>query len=137
MPSWPFQLEGKVFDGVEVIPASHVNMQDKILDLDPWVCRAVVCLYVHRFKALWEFMVQYFFGEAQGVSSPSVSGRVVACSRLFLCPELILNWYLASMSVWVTMVLRWGGSSRPIYVLGNVAEIQNFLCITKINLWRD
>ena len=51
-------------------------------------------------------MVQYFFGEAQGVSSPSVSGRIVACSRLLLCSGLIPNWYLAFMSVWVTIVLR-------------------------------
>ena len=112
--SWSLQLEGKVFDGVEVIPTSHVNMQDKILDPDPWVCRSVVCLYVHRFKALWEFMVQYFFGEAQGVSSPSVSGRVVACSRLLLCPVLIPNWYLACMSVWVTIVPLWGVSFRSL-----------------------
>ena len=88
MSSWPFQLEGKVFDGVEVIPTSHVDMKDKILNPDPGVCHSVICLYVHRFKTLWEFMVQYFFGEAQGVSSPSVSGRTVACGRLLLCPGL-------------------------------------------------
>ena len=64
MSSWSFQFEGKVFDGVEVIPTSHVNMQDEILDLDPWVYRSVVCLYVHRFEALREFMVQYFIGKA-------------------------------------------------------------------------
>ena len=114
MSSWSLQLEGKVFDGVEVIPTSHVNMQDKILDPDPWVCRSVVCLYVHRFEALWEFMVQYFFGEAQGVSSPSVSGRAVAYSRLLLCPLFIPNWYLACMSVWVTIVPRRGVSFRSV-----------------------
>ena len=64
MSSWSLQLEGKVFDGVEVILTSHVNMQDKILDPDLWVCGAIVCFYVHRFEALWEFMVQYFFSEA-------------------------------------------------------------------------
>ena len=97
MSSWSLQLEGKVFDGVEVIPTSHVNMQDKILDPDPWVCRSVVCLYVHRFKTLWEFMVQYFFGEAQGVSSPSVSGRVVECHWHVVVSgiysELVSDWY--------------------------------------------
>ena len=113
MPSWSLQFEGEVFDGVKVIPTSHVNMQYKILDSDPWVCRAVVCFYVHRFKALWEFMVQYFFGEAHGVCSPSVSGRVVACSRLMLCPVLIPYWYLACMSVWVTIVPRRGVSFNP------------------------
>ena len=114
MSSWSLQLEGKVFDGVEVIPTSHVNMQDKILDLDPWVCRSVVCLYVHRFKTLWEFMVQYFFGEAQGVSSPSVFGRAVACRRLLLCPVFVPNWYLVGMIVLVTIVPRRGVSFRSI-----------------------
>ena len=75
---------------MEVIPTSHVYVQDKVLDPDHWVCHSVVCLYVHRFKALWEFVVQYFFGEAQGVSSPFVSGRVVdavgcCCVRCWLC----------------------------------------------------
>ena len=114
MLSWSLQLEGKVFDGVEVIPTSHVNMQDKILDPDPWVCRAIVCLYVHRFETLWEFMVQYFFGEAQGVSSPSVSGHVVACGRLLLCPVFIPNWYLAGMIILVTIVPRRGVSFRSV-----------------------
>ena len=93
---------------------SHVNMQDKILDPDPWVCCSVVCLYVHRFKALWEFMVQYFFGEAQAVSSPSVSRRAVACGRLLLCPEFIPDWYLACVSVWVTIFLRRGVPFRSV-----------------------
>ena len=64
MPSWSLQLEGKVFDGVEVVPTSHVDMQDKILNPDPGVCCSVICLYVHRFKILWKFVVQYLFGEA-------------------------------------------------------------------------
>ena len=34
--SWSLQLEGKVFDGVEVIPTSHVNMQDKMYYLSPF-----------------------------------------------------------------------------------------------------
>ena len=33
MPSWSLQLEGKVFDGVEVVPTSHVDMKDKILHI--------------------------------------------------------------------------------------------------------
>ena len=56
MPSWSFQLEGQVFDGVEIISASHVDMDDKVLDLDPRVCRSVVCLYVYGFKSLWKFL---------------------------------------------------------------------------------
>ena len=59
-------------------------------------------------------MVQYFFGEAQGVSSPSVSGRDVACRRLLLCPVLIPNWYTIGMIVLVTIVPRRGVSFRSI-----------------------
>ena len=114
MSSWSLQLEGKVFDGVEVIPTSDVNMQDKILDLDPWVCGAVVCFYVHRFDALWEFMVQYFFDEAQGVSSPSIYGRAVACRGLLLCPVFISDWYPIGMIVLVTIVPRRGVSFRSV-----------------------
>ena len=114
MSSWSLQLEGKVFDGVEVVPTSHVDMQDKIINPDPGVCRSVICLYVHGFETLWEFVVQYLFGEAQRVSSPSVSGHVVACRRLLLCPVLIPNWYSISLIILVTVVLHWGVSSRSI-----------------------
>ena len=93
---------------------SHVDMQDKILNLDPGVCHSVICLYVHRFKTLSKFVVQYLFGEAQRVSNPSVSGRVVACRWLLLCPVLILNWYPIGLIVLVTIVLRRGVSSRSI-----------------------
>ena len=99
---------------MEVVPTSHVNMQDKILNPDPWVDRSVVCLYVDRFKTLWKFMVQYFFGETQGVGSPSVSGRAVACRRLLLCPVLIPNWYLVGMIVLVTIVPCRGVSFRSV-----------------------
>ena len=114
MPSWSLQLEGKVFDGVEVVPTSHVDMKDKMLNPDPGVCRSVICLYVHGFKTLWKFVVQYLFGEAQRVSSPSVSGHVVACCRLLLCPVLIPNWYSISLVVLVTIILRRSMSSRSI-----------------------
>ena len=64
MSSCPLQLEGNVFDGVEVVPMSHVDMKDKILNPDPRVCHSVICLYVHGFETLWKFVVQYLFGEA-------------------------------------------------------------------------
>ena len=38
------------------------------------------------------------------MGSPSVSGRVVACRRLLLCPVLILDWYLVGMTVLVNIV---------------------------------
>ena len=108
MPSWSFQLEGKVFNGVEVIPTSHVDMKDKILNPDPRVCRSIICLYVHGFESLWKFVIQHLIGEAQRVHSPSVSGHVVACCRLLLCPVLIPNWYLISVIILVTIVPRRG-----------------------------
>ena len=114
MPSWPFQIEGKVFNGVEVIPTGHVDVEDKIFNPDTRVCRSVICLYVHGFETLWKFMVQYLFGEAQRVSGPSVSGHVVACCRLLLCPVLSPNWYPISMIILVTIVLHRGVSSRSI-----------------------
>ena len=64
MPSWSFQLEGRVFDGVEIISASHVDVKDKVLNLDPRVYRSVVCLYVHGFESLWKFVIQHLIGEA-------------------------------------------------------------------------
>ena len=79
MPSWFFQLEGQVFDGVEIISASHVDVKDKVLNPDPRVCRSVVCLYIHGFKSLWKFMIQHLIGEAQGVRGTPVFGCVVAC----------------------------------------------------------
>ena len=114
MPSWSLQFEGEVFDGVKVIPMSHMYVQDKVLDPDPWVCRSVVCLYVHMFKALWEFMVQYFISKAQGVSSPSVSGRVVAYRRLLLCSVFILNWCLVVIIVSTAIVPCRGVSFRSV-----------------------
>ena len=64
MPSWSFQLEGQIFDGVEIISTSHVDMKDKVLDPDPKVRRSVVCLYVHGFESLWEFVIQHLIDEA-------------------------------------------------------------------------
>ena len=66
MSSWSFQLEGKIFDGVEIVPMSHVYVKDKILNPDPRVCRSVVCLYIHGFKSLWKFMIQHLIGESTG-----------------------------------------------------------------------
>ena len=62
--SWSFQLEGPVFDGVEIVSASHMDMEDEVLNPDPRVCRSVVCLYVHGFESLWKFVIQHLIGEA-------------------------------------------------------------------------
>ena len=78
MPSWSFQLEGQVFNGMEIISASHVDVKDKVLYPDPGVCRSVICLYIQGFKSLWKFMIQHLIGEAQGVRATPVFGCVVA-----------------------------------------------------------
>ena len=93
---------------------SCLYVKDKILNPDPGVCRSVICLYVHGFETLWEFVVQYLFGEAQRVSGSSVSGHVVGCCPLLLCPVLILNWYSISMIVLVTIILHRSVSSRSV-----------------------
>ena len=114
MPSWSFQLEGKVFDGMEVIPMSHVYVKNKIFNPDPRVCRSVVCLYIHGFESLWKFKIQHLIGEAQGVHNPSVYGRVAACCRLVLLLVLVPDWYSISMIVVVTIIPRRSMSSGPV-----------------------
>ena len=64
MPSWSFQLEGQVFNGVEVVSARHTDMEDEVLNPDPRVCRSVVRLYVHGFESFWKFVIQNLVDEA-------------------------------------------------------------------------
>ena len=63
MPSWSFKLAGQVLNGMEIISASHMDMEDKVLNPDPRVCGPVVLLYVHWFESFWEFVVQHLIGE--------------------------------------------------------------------------
>ena len=63
MPSWSFKLEGQVLDGVEIISASHMDMEDKVFNPDTRVYGPVVRLYVHWFESFWKFVVQHLIGE--------------------------------------------------------------------------
>ena len=81
MPSWSFQLEGQVFDGVEIVSASHMDVKNKVINPDYRVCRFVVCPDVYGFEPLWKFMIQHLIGEAQGVCDTPVFGCVVAWVR--------------------------------------------------------
>ena len=63
VPSWPFELEGEVLDGMGIVSSSHMDMEGVVLNLDPRVCRSVVRLYVYGFESLWKFMVQHLIGE--------------------------------------------------------------------------
>ena len=114
MRRWSFQLEGKVFDCMEVVPTSHVNMEDEIFNPDPRVYRSVVCLYVHVFESLWKFVIQHLIGEAQRVHSPFVFGHVATCCWLLLRPVLIPNWYSISVIVLVIIIPRRSMSSGSV-----------------------
>ena len=63
MPGRPFELEGKVFYGMEIVSSCHVYVQDIILNPDSEVCRSVICLYVYGFESRWKLMIQYLVGE--------------------------------------------------------------------------
>ena len=63
---------------MEIVSASHMDMKDKVLDPDPWVCSSIVCLYIYGFKSFRKFVIQYLIGEAQGVCGTPVFGRVMA-----------------------------------------------------------
>ena len=61
--SWPFEFEGSILNGMEIISPSHMDMEDIVLNPDPRVYCSVVCLYVYGFESLWKFMVQHLIGE--------------------------------------------------------------------------
>ena len=63
MPSWSFKLEGKEFNGMEIISVSHMDMEDEVLNPDPRVCRSVVRLYVHGFESVRKLVIQHLIGE--------------------------------------------------------------------------
>ena len=81
MSIWSFQLEGQIFNGVEIISASHVDVKNKVLNPDRRVSRSVICLYVYGFKSLWKFMIQHLIGEPQGVRGTPVFVLVVVFFR--------------------------------------------------------
>ena len=41
MPSWSFKLEGQVLDGMEIVSASHVNVEKETFDPHRGVCCAM------------------------------------------------------------------------------------------------
>ena len=63
MPSWPFKLEGQVFNGMEIVSTSHMDVEDEVLYLDSRVCGSVVRLYVHWLESFWEFVIQHLVSE--------------------------------------------------------------------------
>ena len=64
MPSWSFKLEREVFDGMKIIAAGHMNVEEKILNPHRGVCRAIVGFNVYGFKPFRDLMIHYFVSEA-------------------------------------------------------------------------
>ena len=74
MSCWSLQLQGKVFNGVEVISTSHVNVEKKIHNLDGRVCRFIVLLDVNGFKPFRKLVLHYFISKAHRVYGTSIPG---------------------------------------------------------------
>ena len=49
MPSWSLKVEEQVLDGVEIVSASHMDVEDEALNLDPG---SVVPSYASMFTGL-------------------------------------------------------------------------------------
>lgn len=67
---WSLQLQGKVFNVVEVISASHVNVEKKIFNPYGGVRRSIILLDVHGFKPFQELVLHYFIGKAYRCAEP-------------------------------------------------------------------
>ena len=76
MPSWSFHLEGQVFDGVEIVSAGHVDVEEIVLDPDRGVCCAIIRFNIDGFKPFWDLMIHYLICEAQWVCGASVLGNI-------------------------------------------------------------
>ena len=76
VPSWSFEFEREVFDGVKIVIAGHVNVEKEIFNPDGRIRRSVVLFDVYGFKPFWEFMIHYFISEAEGVCGASMQGYV-------------------------------------------------------------
>ena len=61
---------------MEIISASHVNVEKKIFNPYTGICRAIVRLDVHGFKPLWELVLHYLVGKAHGVCGTSIPGDI-------------------------------------------------------------
>ena len=76
MPCWSFQLYREVFNGVEVISTSHVNVDKKIYNPYGRIHRSIILLDVHGFKPFRKLVLRYFIDKAHRVCSTSIPGNV-------------------------------------------------------------
>ena len=76
MPCWSFQLYREVFNGVEIISASHVKVEKKIFNPYNGICRSILCLDVYGFKPFLKLVLHYLIRKAHGVCGASISGNI-------------------------------------------------------------
>lgn len=63
---------------MEVVPISHVYVEEEIFDPDSWIGCPIVLFDVYGFKPVREVMFHYFVCETNRVSGPFKSSRVVS-----------------------------------------------------------
>ena len=61
---------------MEIITASHVDMEKKVLNPYRGICCSIIWFNIHGFKPFWAFVLHYLVSEAKGVCGASVSGHV-------------------------------------------------------------
>ena len=64
----------EVFNGVEIISASHVNVEQKIFDPYGGIRRSIILVDVHGFEPLRKLVLHYLISKAHGVCGTSASG---------------------------------------------------------------
>ena len=61
---------------MEVISASHVNVEKKIFNPYGKICHFIVLLDVHGFKPFQKLVLHYFIGKAHRVCDTSIPGDI-------------------------------------------------------------
>ena len=61
---------------MEIVTASHVNMEKKVFNPYRGISRSIVFFNVYGFKPFRELVLHYLIGKAHGVCIASVSGNV-------------------------------------------------------------
>ena len=61
---------------MEVVSASHVNVEKKIFNPYSGICHAIVRLNVYGFKSFQKLVLHYLIGKAHGVCDTSIPGNI-------------------------------------------------------------
>ena len=64
MSGWSFKFEWEIFDGVKIVTAGHVDVEEIVFDPNRGVCCAIVRFNIHGFKPFGDLMIHYFICEA-------------------------------------------------------------------------